>query len=156
MRYAAIKKIEIENGKDVGSSLFVQGCPIRCKGCHNQETWDFDGGEPWTQEVENEWFEHIDKWYIKRVSILGGEPLAEDNAGTVLHILQRLRTHYPDKEVWLYTGYPLKNVDKIIRFYTDFIVAGPYIESKRNISLPFRGSENQIIWNSKEKVVWDL
>lgn len=155
MRYAKIKKIEIENGKGVGTSLFVQGCPIHCKGCHNLETWDFEGGEPWTQEVEDEWFEHIGHTYIDRVSILGGEPLARDNFGTVLHILHRLRTDYPGKKVWVYTGYPLEKVDEIIMCYTDYIVAGPYIESKRNISLPFRGSENQIIWNCKEGKEWN-
>jgi anaerobic ribonucleoside-triphosphate reductase activating protein len=145
MRYAKIKKIEIENGKGIGTSLFVQGCPIHCPGCHNPETWDFEGGEPWTQEVEDEWFEHMNHWYVDRVTILGGEPLAVPNIDTVMHLIHRIKDTYPDKEIWLYTGYTLDENQLYYLRDVDVIVDGPYIESQRNISLPFRGSENQRI-----------
>lgn len=145
MRYAKIKQIEVENGNGVGTSLFVQGCPIHCKNCHNPGTWDFDGGKPWTKEVEDKWSKHMDKWYIDRVSILGGEPLAEENIETVQHIVERIRTEHPDKQIWLYTGYTLDDVYEDWMQVIDVIVDGPYIESLRNISLPFRGSENQRI-----------
>ena len=103
MRYAKIKKCEAENGIGVGASLFVQGCHFHCQGCFNQETWNFEGGEEWTEEVEEEFMEVISPWYINRVSILGGEPLAPEHRGDVFKLIVKIKRLYPEKEIWLYT-----------------------------------------------------
>ena len=134
MRYAQIRNMDISNGEGIGVALFVQGCHFHCKDCFNQETWDFNGGKEWTNETEDEFVELIKRPYIKRVSILGGEPLADENLDGVLHLVQRIKnefyntTIYSDTEcenhnilnenlqqmrvlfknnktVWLYTGY---------------------------------------------------
>ena len=79
MRYASIRSMDISNGSGIGVAAFVQGCHMHCTGCFNQETWDFNGGKEWTEEVENKFLEIANKSYITRVSILGGEPLAVEN-----------------------------------------------------------------------------
>ena len=95
MRYAKIREMDISNGEGIGVSLFVQGCHFHCKGCFNPETWDFNGGNEWTDEVENKFIELAGLPYIKRISILGGEPLANENAISVCSIIQRLKNTYP-------------------------------------------------------------
>lgn len=134
MRYAQIRSMDISNGEGVGVSLFVQGCPFHCKNCFNSETWDFNGGKEWTEETKNKFMELIDRPYIKRISILGGEPLAEQNLDGVLSLIKEIREKYPisqnpnsenigksrvledenskemriscpEKSIWLYTGF---------------------------------------------------
>lgn len=136
MRYASIRSLDISNGENVGVSLFVQGCDRKphCKNCFNPETWDFNGGKEWTEETKNKFLELIDRPYIKRVSILGGEPLSEQNLDGVLDLIQTIREKYPisqnpnsenigksgvlegenskeirisfpEKIIWLYTGF---------------------------------------------------
>lgn len=143
MRYAQIRSIDISNGEGVGLSLFVQGCDKKphCKNCFNPETWDFNGGKEWTEETKNKFLELIDRPYIKRVSILGGEPLAEQNLDGVLDLIQTIREKYPipqndnrenpyklrvsendnsdeirisfpKKAIWLYTGYQISEIVK--------------------------------------------
>ncbi len=146
MRYAKIKPIEIENGCGCGASLFVQGCRLHCKGCFNQETWDFEGGEEWTEEVKNKFLEDISPWYIQRVSILGGEPLEPENVEEVTKLVKEIFELYPKKEIWLYTGKSVNDVPFNLKSMCSYVVDGPYVESKRNISLHFRGSENQTVW----------
>lgn len=110
MRYSLIRKMDISNGFGVGISLFVQGCHFHCRGCFNQETWDFDGGYEWTKEIEDKFFELASKPYIQRISFLGGEPLADENVKTVFHIIQTLKCLYPKKKVWIFTGYTWENI----------------------------------------------
>ena len=136
MRYASIRSLDISNGENVGVSLFVQGCDRKphCKNCFNPETWDFNGGKEWTEETKNKFLELIDRPYIKRVSILGGEPLSEQNLDGVLDLIQTIREKYPiskndnhenpyksrvlendnsdeirisfpEKSIWVYTGF---------------------------------------------------
>ena len=105
MRYASIRSLDISNGEGVGVSLFVQGCPFHCKNCFNSETWDFNDGKEWTEETKNKFMELIDRPYIKRVSFLGGECLAEQNLDVVLDLIKEIRISYPEKNIWLYTGY---------------------------------------------------
>lgn len=105
MRYASIRSLDISNGEEVGVSLFVQGCPFHCKNCFNSETWDFNDGKEWTEETKNKFMELIDRPYIKRVSFLGGECLAEQNLDEVLKLVQEIRISFPEKNIWLYTGY---------------------------------------------------
>lgn len=105
MRYSSMRNLDISNGEGVGVSLFVQGCPFHCFGCFNSDTWDFNGGKEWTEETKNKFLKLIDRPYIKRVSFLGGECLAEQNLNEILSLIQEIRNSYPDKTIWLYTGY---------------------------------------------------
>ena len=133
MRYASIRELDISNGEGVGVALFVQGCRFACKNCFNPETWDFNGGKEWTNEVKEKFLELIDRPYIKRVSLLGGECLADENLDGVLDLVteinkrynipqdivcnnnsnlnilngntDRIRLSLPNKSIWLYTGY---------------------------------------------------
>lgn len=108
MRYAQIRSMDISNGEGVGVSLFVQGCPFHCKNCFNSDTWDFNGGKEWTEKTKNKFMELIDRPYIKRVSFLGGECLAEQNIDEVLKLVKQIRISFPEKTIWLYTGYKLE------------------------------------------------
>jgi len=110
MRYAQIRKLDISNGGGVGISLFVQGCRFHCKNCFNPETWDFNGGKEWTEEVENKFLELAARPYIKRISILGGEPLADENLDEVLNLVNRIRLLLPEKTIWLYTGFTWETI----------------------------------------------
>lgn len=149
MRYALMRKMDISNGTCVGVSLFVQGCPFHCKGCFNQETWDFDGGKEWTQEAKEKFLELADKPYIRRVTILGGEPLAKNNLPEVVELMKEIKLTYPTKDIWVYTGYEFSAVQRLspeVLQYADVIVDGRYIEDLKDITLKFRGSSNQNIW----------
>lgn len=154
MRYAQIRNLDISNGEGVGISIFVQGCKFHCEGCFNKETWDFNGGKEWTEEVENKFLELASRPYIKRISILGGEPLAEENVQGVLSLTQKIHALYPEKTIWLYTGYTYENIfifnkdasNKIrqsIIELCDVLVDGQFVESLKDITLKFRGSSNQ-------------
>lgn len=105
MRYSSMRNLDISNGEGVGVSLFVQGCPFHCFGCFNSDTWDFNGGKEWTEETKNKFLKLIDRPYIKRVSFLGGECLAEQNLNEILSLIQEIRISFPEKTIWLYTGY---------------------------------------------------
>ena len=149
MRYALMRKMDISNGAFVGVSLFVQGCHFHCKNCFNEETWDFKGGYEWTQESKDKFLELMNKPYIKRVSILGGEPLTDENIKDVVDLMKAIKEKYPDKDIWVYTGYTfsvVKNKMPDVLQYADVIVDGRYIEELRDITLKFRGSSNQRIW----------
>lgn len=149
MRYALMRKMDISNGAFVGVSLFVQGCHFHCKNCFNEETWDFKGGYEWTQESKDKFLELMNKPYIKRVSILGGEPLADENIKDVVELMKEIKERFPDKDIWVYTGYTfsvVKNKMPDVLQYADVIVDGRYIEELRDITLKFRGSSNQRIW----------
>lgn len=144
MRYAQITPFEICNGKGAGVSLFVQGCRFCCKGCFNSEAWDFNGGKEWTQEIEDKFFELIDRPYIKRVAILGGEPLADENKSVVLDLIKRIKGKYPNKSIYLYTGYTFEEISSLNNLqYVDVLVDGRYIEEQKDLTLEFRGSKNQ-------------
>lgn len=150
MRYALMRKMDISNGAFVGVSLFVQGCHFHCKNCFNQETWDFKGGHEWTKETKEKFLELANKQYIKRVSILGGEPLAEENVKDVVDLMKTIKEIYPDKDIWVYSGYTIEAIkkrclDDILK-YADVIVDGQYIDELRDIRLKWRGSSNQRIW----------
>lgn len=105
MRYSQIRNLDISNGLGVGVSLFVQGCPFHCKNCFNSDTWDFNGGKEWTEKTKDKFMKLINRPYIKRISFLGGECLAEQNLNEILSLIKQIRNSYPDKTIWLYTGY---------------------------------------------------
>ena len=112
MRYSKIREMDVSNGEGLGVSLFVQGCHFHCRGCFTPETWNFSGGKEWTNEVKDKFLELAGRSYINRISILGGEPLCDENVTDVLLLIKELKTKYPNKNIWLYTGY---NFDEIIK-----------------------------------------
>ena len=150
MNYASIKPWDIANGPGVRVSLFVSGCTHHCKDCFNPETWDFDYGEPFDEAVEEHILELVGKPYIRGITYLGGEPFDPRNQPALLRLTQRLRAAYPDKTVWSFTGYVYgKNLPQVagvtqeLLGLLDVLVDGPFIAEKKNLTLRFRGSENQ-------------
>jgi len=158
MNYGEIKNCDIANGLGVRVSLFVSGCTHRCKGCFNAQTWDFSFGSPYTQAVEDRIISMLSPDYINGLSLLGGEPMEPDNQRALLPLLRRVRETYPDKDIWCYSGYTFEDdllsesrarcevTDELLS-YIDVLVDGEFVEEKKNISLSFRGSENQRIIN---------
>ena len=169
MRYAQITPFEVCNGKGAGVSLFTQGCHFHCIGCFNQDAWDFNGGKEWTEEVEEKFFELIGRPYIKRVTILGGEPLVNVNVSDVLALVKRIKAKYPDKKIWIYTAYKwehifnpdyinISNGDKVVEDrmslvrLCDVLVDGRFVEALKDLTLKFRGSSNQRIIDVKKSL----
>lgn len=154
MRYAKIRKQDIANGEGIGVALFVQGCHFHCRGCFNSETWDFNGGKRWTEEVENKFMDLIAQPFIQRVSLLGGECLDEENIDCILELVKRIKKQYRnDRKIWLYTGYDAKSIVngfdskmKEVLEYCDYVVDGRFIQGLKNKNLKFRGSSNQHIY----------
>lgn len=159
MRYASIRKMDISNGEGLGVSLFVQGCHFRCKNCFNQSTWDFSGGKDFTKSVKSRFLDLMDRPYIGRVSILGGEPLECCNLMELQVLIEEIKERYPDKKIWIYSGYKLKDLIKNeyknyengrhlfsklrIIFMCDIMVDGQFVDELKDFSLKFRGSSNQ-------------
>lgn len=154
MNYAEIKYPDIANGPGVRVSLFVSGCHFHCKGCFNEVAWDFNFGEPFTDDVVLRILNMLSPEYVKGLTILGGEPLAKENRETVANLMRTVKKTYPNKTIWVYTGYLFEDLlgiywtDHSIRQvmdYTDVLVDGQFLENQKNISLRFRGSDNQRI-----------
>lgn len=160
MRYASIRELDISNGEGVGVALFVQGCNFHCHNCFNKDTWDFNGGKEWTSRIEDEFIELASRPYIKRISILGGEPLADENLDTVLNLVNKICLLLPEKDIWLYTGYTLEEIYKFesndkrqsILELCDVLVDGRYIDKLRDIKLKWRGSSNQRVIDLKQTI----
>ena len=157
MRYSGLIRNDLAAAPGVSVSFFTQGCPHRCKGCHNPETWDFEGGKEFTYEVLEDIVEALHANGIKRnLCVMGGEPLCEENEFLTFLIIKTVKEKYPDVLVYIWTGYYyedlLKRNDhtKQILELTDYLIDGPYVETKRDITLPMRGSINQSIINLKE------
>lgn len=153
MRYSQIRSMDISNGENIGVSLFTQGCPIHCKNCFNSELWNFDCGNEWTEEIKHKFFELIDKPYIKRVSVLGGEPLAKQNYYDVRNLIKEIKNIFPEKTIWLYTGYTFENLSREQQrtiIYADILVDGEYIDELKDQTLKWRGSSNQRVIDIQE------
>lgn len=160
MNYASIKKTDIADGPGVRVSLFVSGCRNHCGGCFNPETWDFDYGQPFTKETEDEIIEALRPSWIQGFSLLGGDPMEPENQVALLPLLKRVKEELPGKDIWLYTGYLYEDVfgSPLLR-YVDVAVDGPFIGAEKDISLAFRGSRNQRILDVRKslearKAVW--
>ncbi len=146
MNYGAIKACDIANGVGVRVSLFVSGCRNHCKGCFQPETWDFDYGEPFTEETKERIFSLMDHEFIDGLSVLGGDPLEPENREVLTPFLKEVRERFPTKTIWVYTGYIYENLKHLEAMqYIDVLVDGPFIESEKDITLTFRGSRNQRI-----------
>ena len=149
--------MDIVNGEGVGVALFVQGCHFHCKSCFNSSTWDFSGGKEWTKDKKDEFLTLAKNPHRKRISILGGEPLAEENLADVLDLVNEIRLSFPEKTIWLYSGFTWKealNNDlrcKIIK-QCDVMVDGRFIDELKDLSLAYRGSTNQRVINVQESL----
>lgn len=156
MNYATIKNCDIANGPGVRVSLFVSGCTHRCKGCFNEVAWDFNYGQPFTQQTIDQILEMMKPGYIKGITLLGGEPFEPQNQSALVNLLRQIKSVYPDKTVWAFSGYLFDKdilpgrlgdpavTQEFIR-YIDVLVDGPFVLEKKNLSLRFRGSTNQRI-----------
>lgn len=146
MNFATIKPVDIANGPGVRVSLFVSGCTHHCKGCFNSEAWNFNFGSPFTKQVEDSIINALDHKWIDGLSLLGGEPFESEHQEALLGLLERIHKELPHKTVWAYSGYKFEEIkDSPLLKYVDVLVDGEFMEDKRSISLPFRGSENQRI-----------
>lgn len=177
MRYADFYECDICNGNKVGMSLFVQGCPFHCKGCFNQETWDFSGGKEWDEKTWNKFFDLAKRDYIHRISFLGGSPLCDENLMGVYNIIAKIKFTYPEKQIWVYTGMVWEDIIKyrkdennpildsksptkeetraMLLNHIDVLVDGPFECDKRDLALAFRGSTNQRIIDVKKSLESD-
>lgn len=154
MRYSLIEEYNIQNGVSATVSLWTQGCPIRCKGCHNQHTWNFDGGKEWNDEALNELLFKLNKPFLKDLAILGGEPLAPQNIDDVISICKLIKMDYGDKvNIFLWSGYNINKLkDNEIWQYVDLIVSGPFILSKK-VEHNWYGSSNQKIYCTSNRII---
>lgn len=159
MNYGEIKYYDIANGPGVRTSLFVSGCRNRCEDCFNRETWAFDFGKPYTEETENAIVESLKPDYIAGLTVLGGEPFEKENQPEVLKLVNRVRKEFPNKTIWIFSGFTYEELisgsrasgetANEILSVCDILVDGRFDKSKKNISLKFRGSENQRIIDLK-------
>ncbi|MDO5521880.1 MAG: anaerobic ribonucleoside-triphosphate reductase activating protein [bacterium] len=156
MNYADIKQFDVANGLGVRVSLFVSGCTHHCKGCFNHVAWDFNYGTPFTEETIETMITYLKPDHIAGLTILGGEPFEPANQKGLLPLLRRVKKVYPDKNIWMYTGYTfdtdivgrmcntLEETKEILSMI-DILVDGKFEEDKKSLSLRFRGSSNQRI-----------
>ena len=163
MNYATIKPVDIANGPGVRVSLFVSGCTHHCKGCFNAEAWDFDFGEPFTEAVQEDVLRHLNHHYIEGLTLLGGEPMEPVNQEALLPFIKKVRERLPEKSIWCFTGYDFESdilgrmmkesqVTRELVALFDVMVDGKFVEEKKNLSLRFRGSENQRILDVKKSL----
>ena len=154
MHFGEIKNCDIANGEGVRVTLFVSGCTNHCKNCFQPQTWDFNYGQPFTQETEEELLRLLSPRYIRGLTILGGEPFEPENQRALLPFLQKLRRELPEKNVWAFTGFtweelhtkgshPRGEVTDGLLALIDVLVDGRYVEELKDIGLRFRGSSNQ-------------
>lgn len=163
MNYGNIKKYDIANGEGVRVTLFVSGCTNHCFNCFQPETWDFDYGQPFTNETMCEILEALRPDYIQGLTLLGGDPFELSNQEGLIELLREVKKQYPEKDIWSYTGFILDQdlldggrrhgpyTDEMLS-YIDVLVDGPFIQDKKNISLKFRGSENQRVIDLKKSL----
>ena len=174
MYYGTIKKCDVANGEGVRTTLFVSGCRNRCKNCFQPETWAFDYGKPFTDEVREEVLATLDAAYVNGITVLGGEPMEPENQPEVLKLIKEAKARHPEKTVWLFTGnlyeeltgavgsHPKAlDITEELLSYVDILVDGRFEEEKKRLGLRFRGSSNQrIIDMNKTRaagqiVIWD-
>ena len=174
MYYAAIKKNDIANGEGVRTSLFVSGCTNRCKNCFQPETWAFDYGAPFTDEVAEGIYKSLENKSVRGLTVLGGEPMEPENQVALLPFLTEFKRRFPEKTVWLYTGNLYEELSGApgshpkclditgeILSLVDILVDGRFIEEEKSLGLRFRGSKNQRIIDMKQTlqkgkiILWD-
>lgn len=163
MNYATIKPYDVANGPGVRVSLFVSGCTHACKGCFNQEAWDFNYGSKFTNETITQILAYLEPTYIRGLTLLGGEPFELKNQQGLIPLLRKVKQLYPNKDIWCYTGYMFdrdilncmckkQEETKEMLSYLDVLVDGEFILEQKNLNLRFKGSENQRIIKVKESL----
>jgi anaerobic ribonucleoside-triphosphate reductase activating protein len=153
MRYSGLIRNDLAAAPGVSVSFFTQGCPHKCKGCHNPETWSFNGGKEFTPQVLDEIYEALGANGIERsFCVMGGEPLCPENVFLTLLVIGEVKRHFPTVKIYLWTGYYYEVLKKRTDAHTqqilklvDVLIDGPYEEHLRDVSLPMRGSSNQSI-----------
>lgn len=145
MRYNKIRKMDISNGPGIRVSIFMQGCTFHCKNCFNSETWDFDGGQEFTDETIEKVLELCDNQHIVGLSILGGEPMHPKNIKGTTKLAKAFKEKYPDKSLWIWSGFLFDKdlKDKEVLKYVDVLVDGQYKDELHDFRLKWRGSSNQ-------------
>lgn len=156
MNYMQIDKTSISNGLGFRIVLWISGCTLQCKGCHNPQAQDFNAGQPFDEKAKEFLFEQLSKPYIKGITFSGGHPLEEESINEIYVLCKEIKDKYPTKDIWLYTGYKYDFIanQKILDTIAlcDVIVDGPYIEEQRDVTLAFRGSRNQRLIDVKETI----
>lgn len=163
MNYAEIKYVDVANGPGCRVNLFVSGCSHHCDACFNQETWDYNYGTEFSEREEEIIMNRLNHDYIKGFTVLGGEPMDPVNISTVANLCRKIRETYPEKSIWIYSGYTL---DQLVKKYTygtpqhayfdmllgtiDVLVDGPFVKDLKDLKLKFRGSSNQRIIDIKK------
>ena len=174
MHYGALKKFDIANGEGIRTSLFVSGCRNRCKNCFQPETWDFNYGKSFSEEVKKEIYDSMASSSVRGITVLGGEPMEPENQREILPFLREFRERFPDKTVWLFTGNLYEELTGALGEHpkclditaellslVDILVDGRFEEDKKRLGLRFRGSSNQRIIDMNktrvagEIVIWD-
>lgn len=161
MNYAEIKYCDIANGLGCRTVLFVSGCRNHCKGCFQPETWAFDYGEAFTEEIKQKILESLAPAYVQGLTLLGGDPFEEENQEALLPFVRVVKKQYPNKDIWAYTGYVYdtdlieggrkhtENTDELLSVI-DILVDGPFVEELKDITLKFKGSSNQRVIDLKK------
>ena len=174
MYYGRINKFDIANGEGVRTTLFVSGCRNRCEGCFQKQTWAFDYGKPFTNEVAEEIFATFENPIIKGITILGGEPMEPENQRALLPFLSEFKNRFPTKTIWLFTGnlyeeltgamgehYKCLDITAELLSLVDILVDGRFVEEEKRLGLRFRGSANQRVIDMEktreagEIILWD-
>ena len=156
MNYASIKNCDVANGQGVRISLFVSGCTHHCKNCFNAEAWDFNYGNLFTPEVEEQILELLSPSYIAGLTLCGGEPMEPCNQKVLLPFIQKVKERYPEKTIWCYSGYLFDQqiLNEMTKMYDfthplislfDVLVDGKFVDELRDLKFKFRGSSNQRI-----------
>lgn len=163
MRYAGITKNDVVNCPGIGVSVYLQGCPLHCPGCHNQELWDFEGGKEFNFDTVLDIEEALLANGIERsLCILGGEPMADTNLFTTVFLVQHIKLHLPDTKIYLWSGYTLEQLrnrqSKQVNYLLetiDYLIDGPFEIQNRDVSLFMKGSTNQRIIDMKTGQIID-
>ena len=158
MRYSGVIYNDIAAAPGLSVTFFTQGCPHHCPGCHNPDTWDFEGGKEFTADILDNIVNNMNaEGILRNLCIMGGEPLSEENQFLTLLVINEVKKFYPEVPVYIWTGYTYEELmarkdyrlEQILNL-TDFIIDGPYINSLRDVTLEMRGSSNQRIINLHE------
>lgn len=163
-KYNTIKYNDVANSPGIAVSVYLQGCPHRCKNCHNPETWDFNGGKELTDKIVEDIFKNkINENGIKRsLCILGGEPLCEENLTSVAYLISMCKQYSKDTPIYIWSGYTIEQLNKMkdkdtildyILKNIDYLIDGPFIDKERDLTLKMRGSRNQRIINMRENYI---
>lgn len=154
MNYHDIKHEDMLNGDGIRTTVFCSGCNHQCPGCQNPMTWDENGGIAFDDKAKAEVLDSLNSKWIAGVTFSGGDPLYPANRETFTELAKEIKEKYPDKTIWVYTGYTFDKVkDLDIMKYVDVCVDGPYIEAKRDVSIAWRGSTNQRVIDVKKSLL---